>query len=110
MHTVSGTPERHFKTLEVDTEVYVRNFGQGSYWVKGCVVNQHGPLTWLVKMEDGRVIPRHADHIRICHRMSNDDANISVQSKDEHANMEDPPEAADTLGGKQRVRDRRTTD
>ena len=54
--------------------MYIRNFGQGSYWLKGVIVNRHGPLTWLVRMNDTNpdratqvevaVIPRRSERIR----------------------------------------------
>ena len=63
------------KELQLHDPVYIRNFGQGSIWWKGKIVNRHGPLTWLMELEDGRVIQRHADHVRVRH----DTADISIQ-------------------------------
>ena len=41
--------------------------------MKGVIVNRHGPLTWLVRMNEGnRIIQRHADHIRKCYDDGND--------------------------------------
>ena len=44
-------------------EVFIRNFGVGSRWISGVIVNSSGPLTWLIKLEDGKTVIRHADHI-----------------------------------------------
>ena len=70
---VKNSSKRHKKELEIGNKVYIRNFGQGSYWLKGVIVNRHGPLTWLVRMNEGnRIIQRHANHIRKCHDYEND--------------------------------------
>ena len=31
-------------------EVFIRNFGVGSRWISGVIVNSSGPLTWLIKL------------------------------------------------------------
>ena len=48
---VKNSSKRHKKELEIGNKVYIRNFGQGSYWLKGVSVNRHGPLTWLCEDE-----------------------------------------------------------
>ena len=44
--------------------VYVRNFGQGTTWMQGTIVQARGPVAYTVSLEDGRVVRRHLDHIR----------------------------------------------
>ena len=41
-----------------------RNFGVGCGWISGVIVNSSGPLIWLIKLEGGKTLIRHADHIR----------------------------------------------
>ena len=53
--------ERSFNPGEL---VYVRNFGQGTTWMQGTIVQAHGPVAYTVSLEDGRVVRRHLDHIR----------------------------------------------
>ena len=36
------------------------------------IVNSSGPLTWLIKLEDGKTVIRHADHIRNRYIQNND--------------------------------------
>ena len=36
------------------------------------IVNSSGPLTWLIKLEDGKTMIRHADHIRNRYIQNND--------------------------------------
>ena len=54
-------------------EVFIRNFGVGSRWISGVIVNSSGPLTWLIKLEDGKTVIRHADHIRNRYIQNNDE-------------------------------------
>ena len=62
---VNTNDKRRTKNLSIGSTsslhlVYIRNFGKGSLWLKGRIVNNHGPVTWLVKLDDGQVIQRHA--------------------------------------------------
>ena len=36
--------------------VYVRNFGQGTIWMPGTIVQARGPVAYTVSLEDGRVV------------------------------------------------------
>ena len=53
---------RHFN---VNTEVYVRNFGPGPKWLPGVVTRITGPLSYVALLNDGRELRRHVDHMRI---------------------------------------------
>ena len=37
-------------------KVFIHNFGVGSRWISGVTVNSHGPLTWSIKLEDGKMV------------------------------------------------------
>ena len=54
---------RRMREFSNGQEVFIRNFGVGSRWISGVIVNSSGPLTWLIKLEDGKTVIRHADHI-----------------------------------------------
>jgi hypothetical protein len=45
-------------------EVYTRNFGRGKPWLPGYLLRNSGPLSFMVKLHDGRVIRRHQNHLR----------------------------------------------
>ena len=49
----------------VGVQIFMRNFGPGNSWLSGKVVQQRGPLSYLVKFEDGRYFRHHLDHLRI---------------------------------------------
>ena len=34
-------------------------------WLAGVVTDKHGPLTYLITLDDGRIFRRHLDHIRL---------------------------------------------
>lgn len=54
--------EREFA---VNDSVYVRNFGRGEKWIPGEIVQSTGPVSYKVKTDDGLLVHRHADQIKI---------------------------------------------
>lgn len=45
--------------------VFAKNFGQGQRWLPSVVTEVTGPVSYMVKLQDGRLIRRHQDHLRI---------------------------------------------
>ena len=43
----------------------VKNLLSGDMWIPGVVVQQSGPLTFLVDVGEGRVWKRHIDHLKL---------------------------------------------
>ena len=41
----------------------VRNFREGDKWISGKIVDQLGPVSYLVQCSDGSMWQRHVDHI-----------------------------------------------
>ena len=58
------------RTFHVGNHVFVKNFGAGSKWLRGKIVNMSGPVSFLVELEDGRSRRCHQDHLR--HRVVED--------------------------------------
>ena len=52
------------RTLRVGETVFVRNFDGKSKWLCGVIVEQTGPVSFRVRLDDGRVVRRHVDHVR----------------------------------------------
>ncbi|BFZ25831.1 hypothetical protein BsWGS_28870 [Bradybaena similaris] len=50
----------------VGDRVYARNYSSGQAWLQGTVVDLSGPLSFKVRLPDGRVIRRHLDQLRRC--------------------------------------------
>ena len=44
--------------------VYAQNFGTGQKWMPAVVQEVTGPVSFLVKLQDGRLIRRYQDHLR----------------------------------------------
>ena len=44
--------------------VYARNFGQGEVWLPGIISEVTGPVSYVIKLTDGRTVRRHQDHVR----------------------------------------------
>ena len=59
--------DQHARSMELDEgkRVMVRNFGQGADWVVGVIEKMIGPLSYMVKVGDGKRWKRHIDHIRL---------------------------------------------
>ena len=53
--------ERQFA---VGDKVYARNFASGNAWFHGVISEVTGPLSFKVKLADGRVVRRHLDQVR----------------------------------------------
>ena len=57
------------RTLQVGDTVSVRNFPSGNGWLPGIIEERSGPLSFQIKLQDGRIVRRHIDHI-ICRSSS----------------------------------------
>ena len=51
--------------LQVGMSVYVYNNNGHPEWLPGTIEKQTGPISYVVKLSDGRTWRRHVDHIRI---------------------------------------------
>ena len=52
------------RVLGIGDRVYVKNFGQGQRWLSGYILRKSGPMSFMVKLCDGRVVRRHYNHLR----------------------------------------------
>lgn len=78
--------------------MYVRSFGTGNTWIPG--ESSSGPVSFVVKCSDGKLIRRHQDHLRprkddqplvsAQPNQESDDIWIDVGSNDENAETETP--------------------
>ena len=66
--------------------VYVRNFAQGQPWLSGSIEDVRGPVSYTVKLDDGRIQRRHIDHIRARAPVAEPD-----QTKPDQTNWDDFP-------------------
>ena len=58
--------DRHSRARElaIGQRVWARNFREGSKWVQASVLDQLGPLSFLVQLQGGVTWRRHIDHLR----------------------------------------------
>ena len=61
-----ATHNHHAKDrdIQVDDNVYVRDFRTNKAWLPGEVIEKTGPVSTQVALEDGQVVRRHQDHVR----------------------------------------------
>ena len=52
------------RSFKVGDLVYIRDFPSGKPWLPGVIESACGPLTYWIKLSDGRSFRRHIDHIR----------------------------------------------
>jgi len=63
-HHNKRAKERNF---QVQDAVFARNYAaRGPQWLPGHVIAKAGPVSYKVKLSDGRVWHRHIDQIRKC--------------------------------------------
>ena len=48
--------------------VYVKDFRYKKTWMPGTVVDKTGPVSARIQLDDGSVIRRHQDHVRVRER------------------------------------------
>ena len=56
------------RSFRIGDTVYVENFSHGPKWLAGTVEEIRGPLTYMVKLTDDKIVRRHVDmcQIRTC--------------------------------------------
>ena len=57
---------RHAKarTFELNDAVFVKNPSSGPSWLSGHITEIRGPVSYTVKLTDGRVVRKHINQIR----------------------------------------------
>ena len=79
--------------------MFVSNFGRGQDWLAGVVESQTRPLSFRVRLEDGRLVKRHMDHVRDTQsmtvsrqRMTEDIPNVGVDQRQKEESARSPTE------------------
>ena len=54
-----------YRVIAVGQRVFVRNLQSKLPWLPGRVIQTLGPVSVLIKLEDGRVWKRHIDHVKV---------------------------------------------
>ena len=53
------------RVIDVGQGDMAHNFGEGLKWLPGTIYQQHGPVTFEVKLEDGRLWKHHTDQLKL---------------------------------------------
>ena len=80
--------ERSFKPQD---KVYVREAGVSSPWIPGMIESKQGIVHYEVRLEDGRLVKRHIDHVQP--RYS---ASPTIQQQEEIPHAADVPSPPET--------------
>ena len=65
-HKVAHDRQARERTFANGERAYMRNFRTGSTWVREEITESSGPVSFVVKCGDGKLIRRHRDHLRHC--------------------------------------------
>ncbi|XP_034549867.1 uncharacterized protein K02A2.6-like [Notolabrus celidotus] len=89
------------RQLMPEDRVYVKNFSSNStqQWLPGVILKKSGPVSYVVKLTDGRVFRRHQDHVRLCHDTGSEtDMDFPVVGQPTAG--ESPPVAVSEMGSR----------
>ncbi|XP_055905089.1 uncharacterized protein K02A2.6-like [Eupeodes corollae] len=75
--------------LQTDEPVWIRNYSKGPIWIPAEISKQMGPVSYLVRTDDGKTVCRHSDQLR--HRSP--ETHNEPDPKQEQQQSK-PPEAA----------------
>ena len=64
MHKKHHDKTSQVRTFGIGQPVYVRNFNGKDRWLAGIIEQQKGPVSFVVRLPDGRWLRRHQDHLR----------------------------------------------
>ena len=78
------------RALRVGDTVFVMNFSGKTKWLHGVIVEQTGPVSFRIRLEDGRVVRRHIDRVRS--RRVNDEEEEESSVPEKTLSPELPPE------------------
>jgi len=70
------------RSFHINDPVIVKNFSNtGKKWLQGHIIKAVGPLSYVIKLNDGHIFQRHVDHLQKCTSPNNkaDFVNDSAQ-------------------------------
>jgi len=67
--------KRRLRKFDIGDTVYVKNFTETPAWVPGVIKKCRGPLSYLIKLLNDKIVRRHVDHVKI--RLSKHDISDS---------------------------------
>ena len=55
------------RTFDIGYPVFCQNYGRGDELLLGHIIVKSGPVSFQIKLDDGRIIKRHQDQIHHRH-------------------------------------------
>ena len=81
------------RSFRIDAPVLVKNFNStGKKWLCGHIIKSVGPLSYLIKLSDGRIFRHHVDHLRKCF-ISQDQNSVASDSIPDFSDVSFPDQA-----------------
>ena len=80
------------RTLRVGETVFVRNFDGKSKWLCGVIVEQTDPVSFRVRLDDGRMVRRHVYHVRSRRVSEREEMSVPEIESSSEPLLELPPE------------------
>ena len=80
------------RTLRVGETVFVMNFDGKSKWLCGVIVEQTGPVSFRIRLDDGRVVRRHVDHVRSRRVSEREEMSVPEKEQSTEPLLDLPPE------------------
>ena len=80
------------RTLRVGETVFVMNFDGKSKWLCGVIVEQTGPVSFRIRLDDGRVVRRHVDYVRSRRVSEREEMSVPEKEQSTEPFLELPPE------------------
>ena len=86
------------RSFDIGDSVFARDFPTGTKWLPGVISKIKGPLSYVVKLEDERLVRRHVDHIRVRSSSSespvtSDDLWLPTSTETTPVDTVEPPQA-----------------
>ena len=60
---VNHDKHSRLRTFQIGDNVQIQDFPTGTGWLPGVITKASGPLSFRVRLQDGRTVHRHVDHI-----------------------------------------------
>ncbi len=75
-------------SIQIVLLLYCRNFSEGSKWLPGVITKVNGPVSFIIELQDSRLIRRHIDHVR---KRYNEDIGSPPVTEDDFSPTIEPP-------------------
>ena len=83
------------RELNIGDTVFVKNYHSGDKWLPGVIQKKTGPVSFVVKLTDGRVRRCHQDQVRRCSVEVSQDDSVDSEILVPPTEVSSPPTSPD---------------